>query len=312
MKPLVSVICVSYNHARFVVEALESVKSQTYSNVELIIVDDGSSDDSAVVIQQWMEKNPKAIFLNLKQNIGYTKAFNKAFQLAKGEFYIDLAADDVLLPNRIEKGVAGFLEKGNRYAIQFSDANFIDTEGKFLGKHSDKFPHATIPQGDVYAEVLQRYFICSPTMLVRKSTLDALGGYDENLVYEDFNLWVRIGRDYQFFYIEDALVNRRIVHNSMSSGWYKRGDKQLMSTWQICKNAISLNRNNADWNAWAKRVKYELRQSVFSQNYEEAIHFYELLKEVGRFSIADQLLNGINKLKLPLAGLRNIYHRWRY
>src|SRR5688500_18926459 len=123
MKPLVSVICVSYNHARFVVEALDSVKSRTYLNIELIIVDDGSQDGSSRISQEWLKKYPQTVFLDLKQNIGYTKAFNKAFKLAKGEFYIDLAADDVLLPNRIEKGVQGFLEKGDRYAIQFSDAN---------------------------------------------------------------------------------------------------------------------------------------------------------------------------------------------
>lgn len=276
MNHLVTVICVCYNHARFVVEALESVKKQTYSSVELIIVDDGSADDSAQIIHQWVEKNPTATFIDLKQNIGYTKAFNKAFHLAKGKFYIDLAADDVLLPERIEKGVAGFLDKGERYAIQFGDAQFIDTTGKYLSKHSDKFPHATIPQGDVYGEVIHRYFICSPTMLVRKSVLDALGGYDEDLHYEDFDLWIRIGRDNLFFYIPEALVLKRKVPGSLGQLQYARNSKQMESTWLICQKIKKLNRSEAEQKALKKRIFYEFRQCIRFGNWGLAWRYFKL------------------------------------
>jgi glycosyltransferase involved in cell wall biosynthesis len=262
MNPLVSVICVCYNHARFITEALESVINQTYTPVELIIVDDGSRDDSAIVIQQWIEKNPAVVFLNLKQNIGYTKAFNKAFALAKGEFYIDLAGDDILLPTRIEKGIQGFLGKGERFAIQFNDANFIDTNGQYLGRHSDKFPHNSIPQGDLYADLIQRYFICSPTMMVRKSVLDALGGYDENLLYEDFDLWVRVGRNHLLFYIPEVLVNRRIVHGSLGQTQYACNSKQLESTFLVCEKILKLNRTAQERRALNKRIFYELKWNL--------------------------------------------------
>lgn len=262
MNPLVSVICVSYNHARFVVEALESVKQQTYTNIELIIVDDGSADESANTIRGWVNQNPHASFIHLRQNIGYTKAFNQAFQLAKGEFYIDLAADDVLLPDRIEKGVAAFHAKGNAYAIQFGDANFIDVDGKFLSKHSDRFPHAQVPEGDLFEELIHRYFICSPTMLVRKSVLDELGGYDESLMYEDFDLWIRAGRHYKFFYLPEALVNRRIVPGSMSHTQYMRNSKQLESTFKVCEKIFDLCRNNLERQALSKRILYEFRQNA--------------------------------------------------
>lgn len=277
MKPLVSVICVCYNHARFVVEALESVKRQTYSNVELIIVDDGSRDESSQTIQHWVDKNPSCVFLDLKQNIGYTKAFNKAFRLAKGEFYIDLAADDVLLPDRIEKGVQGFIEKGEHYAIQFSDAQFIDTAGKPIGKHSDKFPHHTIPQGDVYAEVIQRYFICSPTMLVRKSLLDALGGYDENLTYEDFDLWVRVARNHLFFYIPEVLILKRLVPGSLGQQQYARNSKQMDSTFLICQKIKEMNRTSAEREALKTRIFYEMRQSLRFGNWRLAMNYGKLL-----------------------------------
>lgn len=262
MNPRVSVICVCYNHASFVVEALESVKHQTYNEVELIIVDDGSSDNSGEVISKWLQGNPGVHFIHIEKNIGYTKAFNKAFALATGEFYIDLAADDVLLPERIQVGVDAFQQKGSRYAIQFSDANLIDVAGKFLGKHSDRFPHATIPQGDVYVDIIHRYFICSPTMMVRKSVLDKLGGYDENLLYEDFDLWVRIGREHHFFYVPEALINRRIVPTSMGNQQYTRNSKQLESTYSVCEKIVMLNQTDAERKALNRRIYYEFKQNI--------------------------------------------------
>jgi glycosyltransferase involved in cell wall biosynthesis len=276
MKPLVSVVCVCYNHARFVVEALESVKAQTYPNAELIIVDDGSSDDSAQVIKNWLRQNPSVPFVHIEKNMGYTKAFNKAFRLAKGEFYIDLAADDVLLPDRIEKGVDAFCEKGSDYAIQFGDANIIDVQGKWLGKHSDRFPHAGIPQGDVYTDVIHRYFICSPTMLVRKSVVNALGGYDETLHYEDFDLWVRVARTHKFFYLPEALINRRLVPRSLGNVQYSHNSKQLESTFKVCEKIFLMNRNRTEHAALNKRIFYEFRQNLKLFNWGLCLQYAQL------------------------------------
>lgn len=262
MTPLVSVICVCFNHARFVVEALESVKKQTYPAVELIIVDDGSSDNSAMIIESWLKENPGAVFLNLKKNEGYTKVFNRAFAFARGEFFIDLAADDVLLPERIQKGIEGFKQKGDRYAVQFSDANIIDANGKTLGKHSDRFLHKTIPQGDIYTEVIQRYFICSPTMLIRRSVVHDLGGYDETLQYEDFDLWVRMARDHHFFYLPELLVNTRVLPGSLGAKQYTRSSKQLESTYRVCKKILTLNRTPSERKALNKRIAYEVKENL--------------------------------------------------
>ncbi len=262
MKPLVSVICVCYNHERFVIDALESVKAQTYPHVQLIIVDDGSTDRSAGVIAQWVSKNQTAQFINLRINQGYCVAFNIGFVQAKGEFIIDLAADDILLPERISEGVEGFLSKGEKYGIQFSDATYIDVEGRKIRNHSERFPHGSIPQGDVYAELIHRYFICSPTMMVRKSIHDKAGGYDERLYYEDFDLWIRASREYLFFYIPKALVQKRIVPNSLGQKQYSWNSKQMESTYHVCKKIFVLNRTRQEKNALNKRILYELKWNV--------------------------------------------------
>jgi glycosyltransferase involved in cell wall biosynthesis len=262
MKPLVTVICVCYNHEQFVWEALESVKAQTYPHIELIIVDDGSPDNSASVIHQWVEENQTARFIDLKDNHGYCSAFNKAFFYAKGEFYIDLAADDILLPNRIAEGIAGFLAKGERFGVQFSDAEYIDQNSQILRKHSDKFPHNTIPQGDVYEALIHRYFICSPTMMVRKSILDHLGGYDERLHYEDFDLWISASRQNYFFYLPTVLVQKRLIAGSLGQRQYMRSSKQMESTYLVCIKILTLNRTNEEKKALNNRIWYELKWNI--------------------------------------------------
>jgi glycosyltransferase involved in cell wall biosynthesis len=259
MNPLVSVICICYNHERFVREALNSVKSQTYSNIQLIIVDDGSRDGSVRVIEDWLKENPGAQFLNSGINSGYCKAFNKAFALAKGEFIIDLSGDDMLMPSRVEEGVNGFLAKDERCGIQFSDAFYIDSVGKVIKKHSDQFPHDSIPEGDVYSEVIRRYFICSPTLMIRKIILNNLGGYDEQLYYEDFDLWVRAARDYSFFYTPKPLVQKRVLDQSLGKSQYQSGSKQMDSTYRVCLKIMKLNRNPEERDALNQRIRYELK-----------------------------------------------------
>lgn len=316
MKPLVSVICVCYNHERFVLETLESVRAQTYSNIELIIVDDGSTDKSVEIIEEWIKKNPVTHFLNLKSNHGYCAAFNRAFALATGEFYIDLATDDVLLPEKIENQIVFFSTLDSSYCTTFTDAIYIDGQGNYLREHFKylfkKKLIRHIPQGDVYQNILSTYFIPSPTMMTRTSVLKSLGGYDENLVYEDFDFWVKSSRQFKYAFLNEKTMKIRRNIKSMSTGWYKKSDPQLLSTYQVCLKAQKLNRDKQDWYAWAKRVKYELRQSVFSQNHAEAELFYKLLKSECKTDWQDEFTYKLDGLHLPLSVLRQWYHRLRY
>jgi glycosyltransferase involved in cell wall biosynthesis len=316
MRPLVSVICVCYNHERYVVEALESVTAQTYPNIEIIIVDDGSTDSSVSKIKQWVSQNPNATFLDLKINHGYCKAFNAGLALAKGQFIIDMATDDVFLPKKIEHQVILFSTLGQGYGVVFTDAEYVDSEGKFLRDHfaylKRKGLISEIPQGDVYRAVLERYYIPSPTMMIRKEVFGTIGGYDESLSYEDFDFWVRSSRIFKYAFLNEKSVLIRRKTKSMSSGWYKAGDPQLMSTYQVCKKAKQLNRDDEDKEAWRKRVRYELRQSVFSENFKEARLFFELLREDNGIRWQDNLVCKLGQLQLPLFVFRNFYQRMRY
>ncbi|HEY5689858.1 MAG TPA: glycosyltransferase family A protein, partial [Cyclobacteriaceae bacterium] len=124
--PLVSVICLCYNHEKFVEQAILSALNQTYSNVEVIVVNDASTDNSAAIVQQLLAAYPQLVFINLESNVGNCKAFNMGFAQSKGEYIIDFAADDVLLENRIQEGVDSLQSAGSEYGVQFSDAMLID------------------------------------------------------------------------------------------------------------------------------------------------------------------------------------------
>jgi glycosyltransferase involved in cell wall biosynthesis len=276
-QPLVTVICVCYNQARFVLEALDSVVKQTYPNLELIVIDDGSSDGSGKLIKRWTTNHPEVTFILNAKNIGYCKTFNKAWRISSGEFIIDLAADDVLLPQRVEQGVKQFQQASQDYGVVFSDAIYIDEQGKRLRLHSDKYPHQVIPQGDIYKQVILRYFICSPTMMFRKPVLDSMKGYDEALAFEDFDLWIRSARNFKFMYSDEALVLKRDVTQSMSAKQFERSSPQRWSTYEVCKKIKMLNQSDDENKALKERLRYECRVSLRTLDFKLAYAFGKLL-----------------------------------
>lgn len=315
-QPLVSVICLCYNHARYVREAVESVLQQTYPAIQVIVVDDASKDDSVAVIRELVREYPNISFLPLPANLGNCKAFNKGLALAKGDYIIDFATDDVMTPERIVCQVELFNRLGPEYGVVFTDAVYIDPEGHPFRNHYEylfrKGLLDHIPQGDVYSDLLSSYFIASPTMMVRMKVMEDLKGYDENLAYEDFDFWVRSARTYKYAFLNKRLTKIRRLKDSMSAHSYKPGDKQLFSTYLVCRKAMALNRSREDEASLATRVRYELRQAVFSDNYHEADLFYQLLSELQPLRWHDHLLHRLNKLRLPLSTLREKYLRMRF
>lgn len=275
--PLVSVVCLCYNHERFVREAIESVLTQTYPNVELIVVDDASVDGSVSVVESLVNRHPHIQFIKNQKNLGNCKAFNIGFRKAKGDFVIDLSTDDVLLPNRIEEGVKKLASSGREYGVQFSDAILINEGGEKVGLHSDRFPHDTIPTGNIYRNIVSRYFICSPSMMIRSELLRQLGGYDESLAYEDFDFWVRSSKITKYIYMPEPLIKRRVLMRSMQHDQFKRGSKQLVSTYHVCEKIKQLNQTEAEIKAWRGRVWYEIRVCLRLMDFALAIKYLKLL-----------------------------------
>lgn len=260
--PKVTVICLCYNQEKFVRDAIHSVLAQTYPNIQLIVVDDASTDNSARVIEEIAAQQLRITFIRLSENSGNCKAFNRALKFAEGDYIIDLAADDILLPDRVSRGVDALNTAGDRFGVNFTDAEWIAQDGSHLRWHSDRFPHHSVPQGDIYAKVIARFFICSPTVMFRRSVIQSLQGYDEALAYEDFDFWVRSSRDFYYCYTPEVLVQKRVVRNSMSQKQFSLFSPQLNTTFRVCQKILALNRNRAEQKALARRVLYEIRMCI--------------------------------------------------
>ena len=313
--PLVTVICLCYNHKRFLEASIQSVINQTYSNLEVIIVDDASTDGSQELLYQF-ENHDLVQMVLLPDNLGNCAAFNRGLALAKGKYVIDLATDDILFPERVEKQVAFFEKLGEEVGVIFSNSEYIDEDDNHLRYHfpvnQNKKAKQMVPQGDVFANLLSTYFISPPTMMMKKEVLDKLGGYDENLAYEDFDFWVRSSRHYQYACQNLILTKVRKVKHSLSSRLYSPGDPQLHSTYLVCQKAVKLLNNELEKNALIKRLQFEIRQAIFSDNFVEATLFIELLKEMDDVGGFYSFLEWLNSKKLKLSGLRKLYYKIRY
>lgn len=279
--PLVSIICISFNHAKYLAEALNSVWDLDYSNIQLIIADDASTDDSQDLIIVLAEGRNCELLMN-PENIGHCKTFNRALKLAKGEYVIDLAADDILFSDCINIGISHLEKMGESYGVFFADAVLIDEKGNEQGEHltSSFFYLGQVPQGDIYKNLLGKFFISPPTMVYRKSLIDKLNGYNESLSYEDFDFWVRSSRITKYCYLPEFAVKKRIHSTSASSKQYVKNSVMLKSTLEICKTAYKMNDSKAEDLALLKRLLYEAKMSFTSSNYSVAFQMFILMVKV--------------------------------
>lgn len=268
--PLVSVVCLAYNHEAYVVEALESVLHQSYPNIELLIADDCSSDNSVAVIENWLQNHPDIQFFTNKTNLGNTKTFNNVVKYAKGDFIIDLAADDILLADCVLHQITAFQNtKYPNLGVVYGNLIQIDENGLYLNDYYTEEDHPE--SGNIYKMVIGRTTkICSVSSMVKKTVFETVGYYDENLAYEDLDLWIRASRIFDFEYIPEILVEKRELTSSLSAHFTKKNNKKTKrlneSTFQILKKAFKLNRTKEEHKAFLGRIRFELYKFIKSRN----------------------------------------------
>ncbi len=323
-QPLVTVICLCYKHEKYVRQALTSVFEQTYPAIQLIVVDDASPDESAKIIKQTLDNQSQIYqttfsltpietsFLSLSTNQGNCKAFNLGLAQAKGKYVIDLAADDLLLPYCIEKQVVTFEKLEESYAVVFSDLYYINENGSQLKTHFQRDDKGNlliaVPQGNIYEQILAKSFISAPSMMIRKKVLDELNGYDEMLSYEDYDFWVRSARKYNYFFINDLLVKKRILKNSHGQAFYlKKNNQHLISTLKVHQKAMIQNQTIQENLALAISVRYHLRLSFFTENFELVPQFAHVLAKLDKLKWIDRFIISLSTLKIPVAKLYQFY-----
>jgi glycosyltransferase involved in cell wall biosynthesis len=272
--PIASVIAICFNHEKYLIECLQSVVNQTYKNVELIIVDDFSTDNSREEILEFIKENPNCQVIFNENNIGNCRSFNKAFKISKGRYIIDLSTDDVLMPNRIEEQVY-LMESVSNVGVVFSDANFINEKSEYIGNFRKNLK---LPIGNVYEDVLAgKCFTMPVTGMMRRTILEQLNGYDETLAYEDFDFWVRSSRICEFGYVPKILSYQRILSGSHSTNFFIKHSSLVQSSVKVCQKAYQLNETESENKSLAIRLRFELLRCAFTENFDSAKNVIELL-----------------------------------
>lgn len=217
-KSPITLVIVSYNHARFVETALDSVVRQELLPGHLIVVDDASSDTSASVIRSYFQRAQGNITALYHQtNRGLLRTLNETLALVDSDFVAFLAADDWMEPARFSRQLAEFDREGSACALVHSDMFRADEDGNRL-----ECTHWTLKgrsNGDIFLDSVRRCAVGTPSALIRTSAVRDVGGYDESLMYEDFDMWLQLSRRHTVSYIATPLVTYREVGTSMSNSW---------------------------------------------------------------------------------------------
>ena len=224
--PLVSVIIPAYNAEKFIKTTLESVLNQTYSHIEVIVVDDGSDDQTLKIVQSIAQQDQRIKLLS-QPNLGVAKARNLAIKHCQGELVAPLDADDIWYPLNLEKQVQCLLNSDNSVGLVYAWSVDIDAENFLTGGF-----HASEYEGNVFLPLLSRNFVAnSSAALIRRTCFEQLGGYNEKELKdgdfhgcEDWELYLRIATKYQFRVVPEFLIGYRQNLASMSRN-YKAMEK---------------------------------------------------------------------------------------
>jgi len=222
-QPLVSVVIPTYNRGHLIKDSIESVFNQTYKNIELIIVDDASTDNTKEIVTSI--KNDRLVYIRMEDNRGPSAARNKGIKTAKGEIVAFLDSDDRWYPEKTEEQVKLLINSGKPVGAVFCGMEFYDYKTKEkTGEH--------IITVDIKKNFLKgKHFLTPPmvTVLAYKKVLEEVGGLDETLkANEDTELAIKICKNYEF-----ALLNKVLVKVTRNHEQLMANDKNYIKAREI-------------------------------------------------------------------------------
>jgi len=210
MAPKVSVVIPVYNGARYLSVAVESILHQTFTDFELIIIDDGSTDETWTILNNF--NDPRLRLVQNEKNIGVSKSANKGLALAQGMYIARMDADDISLPERLSRQV-DFLETHPEIGVLGTGFKVIDGYGRFSDTH--------LPPAQ---DAILRWYLCffcpiaHSTVMMRRQTVEQVGGYSSEIVLaEDYDLWQRLSSTTRLSNLQDVLVFYRIHDENAST-----------------------------------------------------------------------------------------------
>ena len=243
-KPLVSVVIATYNMADYLPLAVQSALAQTYKPIEVLIVDDGSTDRTAEAVQPLLA-DPRVSYRTQK-NGGQAVAKNRGIRESKGQYVAFLDADDLWTPDKLEAQMPLFA-RSSTVGVVYSAFTYIDQAGRQLRNAPDK-----LHRGRVSGPMLVFNFVGFGTSVVKRECFERLGLFNENLrMGIDYDLWLRFSTQYEFDYVDRPLLYYREWPGQMSRNWNSR----YLNGIEIMKNFLrefpsAVDKRTAD-EAWA-------------------------------------------------------------
>lgn len=229
--PEVTVIVVTYNHANYVLETLDSIAAQTLQPTKLILVDDASSDDTVQIVESWNEQHGgKATVLAHVTNTGLCRGLNEALNLVRTSLYAYISGDDRMAPQRLELQVKRWVDDGGRAAGVYSNARRIDEAGQELQPdYRTEHFWPEVLEGKVHAELLRRDWMPAASLLLSTEAVRKVGAYDERWFFEDYDLLLRLAREHRFLVVDEPLVDFRTLPTSLGSTRFNDGDTGFLA-----------------------------------------------------------------------------------
>ncbi|MGZ4884636.1 MAG: glycosyltransferase family 2 protein [Halobacteriota archaeon] len=274
----------SYNHELYISEAIVSVLNQDFEDLELIIVDDASTDKSRQIIERFAEQDSRIRVIFHEQNVGITRVVNDGIDAARGKFIAQIDSDDVWVTDKLRKQLT--VVERDENVIVWSEGRLIDQNGQALGKNFSELVESASKKksGDLFQTLLQGNYIFGSTLLYKRANLSDLR-YDERFMYNnDYKFLLELARTYDFHYIAEPLAMYRIHGKNTLVGQGVEAEKRRLRAYveeiSILQEALQQHRSElpnatkADICATIGLRCWQLRKYREARNsYQEAIRF---------------------------------------
>jgi len=261
-KPKISIVVAAYNYGMYLRQSLDSIVFQTFSDWETIVIDDGSTDNTAEIVKPFL--SDRRFRYNRTAHVGQPAAKNQGITAAKGEFVAFLDADDYWAPSKLEKQLK-LIQNDPRIGVVYSDRQTIDAVGNEIPN-----PEIALHRGMVVTQMFLNNFVCFSSSLVRRTVFDDVGKFDESIPLAiDYDLWLRAASMYQFDYVDERLVMYRTGHANLS----RRGIERLHIALGI------MDRFLAEYDGRKKLTNREIRRA-YSETF---LHLAQLTIDKSRF-----------------------------
>jgi glycosyltransferase involved in cell wall biosynthesis len=275
MNPLVSIIIPTYNRLPLLKQALASVRAQDYTDYEVIVVDDGSTDGTA----RWLEG--QGVRLILLSHTGFPGLVrNRGAEAAGGGYLCFLDSDDLWRAGKLARQV-GFFAR-NPGCVICHTREVWKRGGRIISQAGQQ--HART--GYIFADALKKCVIGPSTVMMERAVFFDLGAFKENLeIAEDYELWLRLTAQYKVGYIDEPLVEKRAGHGGQLSEKY--GHIELFRIWALLLNICGGAFTEEQLRAACMELEYKCRVFAYGckkrGRYEEAVFYLEMARQAGGF-----------------------------